>query len=258
MQLGNLVLAQSPLVADRSCDDCDRCHSSHVQVEQGQRRPVIDGIGWLIGVPRKIFLWDSRANNHAVSNSTVCEVTTYLEYRGLTDTKVRVNQYAPADEWRRLANNREIGSGWKYTAGSLQWLQYTLIPGRLFGNDEYNPFTNMVNLYSDMPTMGLAAAAYAKDVSECDRPGTYAFVQGIPVVSLWHETLATDEVIQYVSIHGSSEQIEKVRHDLYARYGIETTGAIGQFLPDGTGLFQVVGAIGGHAVAAQQNAQQRR
>jgi len=41
------------------------------------------------------------------------------------------------------------------------------------------------------------------------------------VVALWHETLATEEVINYVSIRGSTEQIEKVRHDLYSRYGLK-------------------------------------
>jgi len=43
----------------------------------------------------------------------------------------------------------------------------------------------------------------------------------IMVVALWHETLATEEVINYVSIRGSTEQIEKVRHDLYSRYGLK-------------------------------------
>ena len=66
------------------------------------------------------------------------------------------------------------------------------------------------------------------------------------------------QVINYVSIHGSTEQIEKVRHDLYSRYGLETAGAIGQVLPDGSGLFSIVGAVSGHAVAARENASVKR
>ncbi len=122
--------------------------------------------------------------------------------------------------------------------------------GRLFGQDEYNPYTNSLSIYSDMPMLGLAEAAYAKDVHHRARPGTYAAVQELPLVSLWHETLATNEVLNYVAIHGSTEQIEKVRHDLYARYGLETAGAASQVLPDGTGLFAIVGAVSGHTIAA--------
>jgi len=258
MQFGNFALAQAPSLPSPSCEAYDAHSMRQVQVERGQRRPIIDGVGWVFGIPRKVLLWDSRANNHSVSDETVCEVSSYLEHRGLVDTKVRVNQYAPADEWRRLVNNQQIGAGWKYTAGTWKWLGYTILPGRIFGNDEYNPFTNSVYLYSDMPTMGLAEAAYAKDVSERNRPGTYAVVQSLPLVALWHETLATDEVINYISIHGSTEQIEKVRHDLYSRYGLETAGTVGQVLPDGSGLFSIVGAVSGHVVAARENSSQNR
>jgi hypothetical protein len=75
------------------------------------------------------------------------------------------------------------------------------------------------------------------------------------IVALWHETLATDEVLNYVSIHGSSEQVQKVRHDLYPRLGIETAGAASQMLPDGTSLFAIVGAVSGHTVAAIEGRQ---
>lgn len=227
---------------------CD-LHSS-IQVEYGQQRPVVDGAGWVMGIPSKILLWDRRACNHSVSDSTVYEVTNYLEHNQLDDALVRVNQYAPIKEWKRLVSNQSISPGWKYTVGSIKWLKYTFVPGRLFGTDEYNPYTNTISLYSDMPTLGLAEAAYAKDVSTRELPGTYAAVQEIPIVALWHETLATSEVINYVSIHGTSEQIDKVKHDLYARYGIETAGAVSSVLPDGTGLFAIIGAAGGHAVAS--------
>jgi hypothetical protein len=109
-----------------------------------------------------------------------------------------------------------------------------------------------------MPMLGLAEAAYAKDIRYRINPGTYAAVQSLPIIAMYHETIATNEVINYVSIRGSSEEIEKVRHDLYARYGIETAGEIGRVLPDGTGLFQVIGAVGGHGVASHENANSHR
>ena len=236
----SIAFAEAPdssgeLVASDNCDACVSTHESdqcpcenRVKVEYGMERPLLDSAGWVIGIPRKLLLWDRRADNHAVSGATVGEVVRYLEYRGLDGTVVRVNQYAPGKEWKRLVSNHRVSPGWRYTVGSLKWLQYTLLPGRLFGRDQYNPYTNSLYLYSDMPTMGLAESAYAKDIDQRNQPGTYAAVQELPLVALWHETVATDEVLHYVSIRGSSEQIQKVRHDLYARYGIETAGAIGQ------------------------------
>lgn len=250
---GGAALAQSSLndmaSNPRVCDQADCA----IQVERGAKRPLIDAAGWFFGIPRKILQWDRRAQNHQVSDATVCEVTDYMVKSNLGDTVVRVNQYAPIKEWQRLTSNHRIAPGWRYTVGSLKWLKYTFVPGRLFGKDEYNPYSNSIYLYSDMPMLGLAEAAYAKDISQRDRPGTYAAVQELPVVALWHETIATNEVIQYVSIHGSSEEIENVRHDLYARYGIETAGAVSQVLPDGSGLFAIVGAVAGHTTAAVEN-----
>ncbi len=245
--------AQEPRFGESRATSCDTNGCDFVQVERGKPRPVIDSVGWVFGIPAKLLLWDRRAENHAVSETTVGEVTGYLQHRGLTDTVVRVNQYAPAKEWRRLVENERVGAGWRYTVGSLKWLQYTLLPGRVFGSDEYNPYTNSLYLYSDMPMLGLAEAAYARDVRGQARPGAYATVQTLPLVAMWHETKATDEVLTYVSIHGSSEQIEDVRHDLYARYGIATAGEISRVLPDGTGLFQVIGAAAGHSSAAYEN-----
>ncbi len=246
--------AQSP-VTPATCDAGapKACWAESIQIERGQRRPVIDAVGNVLSIPRKLLIWDRRVNNHDVSDATVGEVATYLEHRGLSGTAIRVNQYAPADEWRRLRNNHQVGAGWRYSVGAIKWLGYTLFPGRLFGNDQYNPYTNTLYLYSDMPTLGLAEAAYAKDVNERQRPGTYAAVQEIQFVSLWHETLATRETLNYVALQGSSEEIAKVRHDLYSRYGLETASVAGSVLPDGGMLFSIAGATAGHLAAANQN-----
>ena len=224
-----------------------------VEVEYGSRRPIIDGVGWVFGIPRKVLMWDQRADNHSVSEETVGEVAGYLQERGLQDVKVRVNQYAPGQEWKRLTQNKNIGAGWRYTLGTLKCLEYTLVPGRLFGHDQYNPYTNSLYLYSDMPALGLAESAYAKDVQHRKYPGTYAAVQSLPIVAMWHETLATGEVLEYVSLRGSAEEQEKIRRDLYARYGIELGGEFGRLLPDGSTLFPIVGALGGHGVATYNN-----
>lgn len=228
----------------------DNCAAACVDVEVGSRAPMIDGVGWVLGIPRKVLLWDRRADNHNVSDQTVGEVAQYIDERGLNDVKVRVNQYDPVGEWKRLVGNKRVGAGWRYTVGAVSTIGYTILPGRLFGIDKYNPYTNTLSVYSDAPALALAEAAYAKDVHERELPGTYATVQGLPLVSMWHETLATGEVMEYVAIRGSNDDHKTMRRQLYARYGMELGGAISGVLPDGGTIFPVLGAAGGHAVAA--------
>ena len=234
------------------CDSAN-CPPHGVSIERGRKRPIIDGIGWLIGVPEKVLLWDHRANNHNVSEQTTQQVAQYLRYRQLGDVKLRVNQYDPIGEWDRLVDNRQVGAGWKYTFGTLRHLRYVFLPGRVFGGDDYNPYTNTVSLYSDMPSLGLAEAAYAYDVKQRSYPGTYAAVQSLPIVAMWHETLATDEVAHYVAMRGTPQQQQKLRHDLYARYGMSLGGEVARVLPDGSNVFRLVGAVAGHTTATVEN-----
>jgi len=102
-------------------------------------------------------------------------------------------------------------------------------------------------------SIGISAAS-AIDITNIPMPNPFR-QQTIPNVST---SPRPKQVINYVSIHGSTEQIEKVRHDLYSRYGLETAGAIGQVLPDGSGLFSIVGAVSGHVVAARENSSKNR
>src|SRR6187549_2709266 len=89
--------------------------SINSQFEHGQPRKVIDATGWVFGIPKKIILWDRRAVNHHVSLETEQDLAQYLEANGLTSTKVRINQYDPVGEWRRLRANKNVGAGWRYT-----------------------------------------------------------------------------------------------------------------------------------------------
>ena len=250
-----LLVTHTSMLASGQAPSQESCDAQAIawDVENGRRRPVIDAIGWAVSIPKKILLWDSRAGNQHVSQSTTQQVTRYLQYRQLQGVKVRVNQYDPIGEWDRLVDNQKISPGWKYSLGLLRHVRYTLLPGRIFGGDEYNPYTDTVSLYSDMPSQGLVESAFAYDVHSRVNPGTYAAVQSLPLVSMWHESLATDEVLSYISFYGDESQLQKFRQDLYARYGVVLGGELGQVLPDGTSAFQVVGAVAGHATAALQN-----
>lgn len=247
-----------PNCDNECCESIGRtcCGRREVDVEVGTKAPIIDGIGWVFGIPRKILLWDRRADNHNVSWDTIDEVASYVDCRGLHDTKVRVNQYDPGGEWKRLVANKEVGAGWRYTAGALSTLGYTVFPGRIFGHDNYNPYTDTLSIYSDAPPLALAEAAYAKDVSQRNYPGTYATVQHLPMVAMWHETLATKETLRYTSAEGSGNEPAKVRRLLYARYGMELGGAAGNVV-SASGvevLFPAAGAVGGHTAASVKQA----
>jgi hypothetical protein len=175
-------------------------------VERGERRPVLDGVGWALGIPSKIVLWDRRIDNHSVSPKTEAAITQYLNENQLSSVKVRLNQYAPGDEWRRLVANDAVGPGWRYTFGTISWLGETIFPGRLFGGDHFNPYTNTVNIYSDAPAIALHEAGHAKDWARRKYKGTYAAVYGLPGAPLWHEAIASRDALAYVTDFGSPEE----------------------------------------------------
>ncbi|MEZ6106908.1 MAG: hypothetical protein R3B96_12500 [Pirellulaceae bacterium] len=136
-------------------------------------------------------------------------------------------------------------------------MEYTLFPGRIWGGDEYNPYTNSVYLYSDIPALGIAESAYAKDIHSRTYPGTYATGQLLPILGVHHESLATEDAMWYVQTHGSSDSLQATRRLLYARYGMEAGGNLGgMFSVQGNqlgGVGQVIGAAGGHIAAGIQN-----
>lgn len=241
------------------CDatGCDGLVPGHADIEYGKQNVVVDSVGWMVGIPRKLMIWDRRIDNHAVSSETVSTVSEYLSDRELHDVKLRVNQYDPIGEWKRLIQNRHVSPGWRYTAGVLRTAEYTLLPGRVFGHDEYNPYTNTISIYSDTPVMGLASSAYAYDIHRRNLPGTYATFQSLPLIAMYHESLATREVIDYTLSKGTFRAPE-VRRILYARYGMEMGGEVGRFIPGSGTFFEVAGAIGGHSAAGLQSENVRR
>lgn len=225
-----------------STDSGDR---GEVVVESGQPRPVIDGIGWVLGIPSKLILWDRRVDNHNVSPATQAAIVEYLDQNDLQDVVVRVNQYAPLEEWKRLRENRQVSAGWRYTAGLLSLAGYTVLPGRLFGGDRYNPYTNSVYVYSDIPALAMVGGGYAKDIHNREYPGTYAVVNELPVVSMWHETIATNDVLSYLQQQESVSELQAGYKILHPYYGSQVGGAAQNLIGVGP-LFQVAGAVVGH------------
>ena len=216
------------------------------QIARGKRRPVIDGIGWVVGIPGKVLLWDRRIDNHNISPETEATIAAYLEKNGLEQVKVRINEYDPVGEWKRLRKNKAVGWGWRYTAGTLTALSYTLLPGRIIGGDNYNPFTNTISLYSDHPAVALHEGGHAKDFGTRKYKGTYAVAGALPIVSLWPEAIATNDALGYLRAEEDYELEEEAYQVLYPAYATYIAGAATPFLPYGDLAVKAGTVIPGH------------
>lgn len=216
------------------------------QIVRGKRRPVIDGIGWVVGIPGKILLWDRRIDNHNVSPETEAAIAEYLEKNGLDQVKVRVNEYDPLGEWKRLRKNKAVGWGWRYTAGTLTAVAYTLLPGRIIGGDNYNPFTNTISLYSDHPAIALHEGGHSKDFGTRKWKGTYAVFTALPGASLWPEAIATNDALGYLETEQNFAGEADAYQVLYPAYATYIAGAASPFLPYSDLLIKAGAVIPGH------------
>lgn len=219
---------------------------SDPQIVRGQPRPVLDTAGWVFGIPSKIVLWNSRIDNHKISPQTEAALAEYLAVNELWTVRARLNQYAPGDDWRRLVANKSVGWGWKYSLGTLSWVGETIFPGRLFGGDHYNPFTNTVHIYSDVPAVAIHEGGHAKDFAQKRYKGTYAAVYMLPLVPLWHEAKASQDALGYIRAYGSLEEQKEAYHVLYPAYGTYVGNAASSLLPWNGTLLYLGGVIPGH------------
>jgi len=224
------------------------------QIERGLPRPFLDGLGWVVGIPSKIILWDRRVDNHSVSPETEQAIAKYLDDNELDQVKVRVNQYAPREEWERLVANKSVGAGWRYSLGTLSWIGYTIFPGRVFGGDNYNPFTNTINVYSDAPALALHEGGHAKDFSQRSLPGTYAAVYVlVPFAPLYHEAVATNDALTYLHTEGTEAEEKEAYRLLYPAYGTYLGQAVGGPILTVVGG-HIAGRIKGSRVAREREA----
>lgn len=275
-----------------SCRACERCLapraiqggvradpelvtlSQEAPIERGRPRKVIDGIGWVFGIPSKIVLWDRRVENHAIGPETEAAIRDYLEDRRLDHVKVRLNQYAPLADWRRLRKNRTVGWPLRYTIGTLSIASEAVFAGRLFGGDHYNPWTNTIHLYSDVPAIALHEGGHARDFARRDWPGLYAVAFGLPITELYPEAIATGEALAYLESEprgtgcddppdddGMSQEprrleppLAEARRILYPAYGTYVGNAAGEAVGMTIGLPVWAGAVvAGHVTGRAVN-----
>jgi hypothetical protein len=141
-------------------------------------------------------------------------------------------------------------------------IHYSLIPGRVFGGDQYNAFTNTLYINSDVPAVVIHEAAYAKDIHGRRLPGTYAFVNEIPVICLWRHTKGINDVLGYAQMKDDWRIERETYCVVYPQMGVRSTMLTGPFVPFWDGiLLSVAGAAVGHAtgqVAIYQRSKERQ
>jgi len=235
--------------------DSPLLHDDQPQIQRGEPRKIIDGFGWVWGIPSKLLLWNRRVENHNIGVETEAAIAEYLLDNDLPTVRVRLNQYRPGEDWSRLVRNKSVGAGWRYTVGALSVLGETVVPGRLFGGDHYNPFTNTVHIYSDVPAIALHEGAHAKDFARRYWKGTYGVIYALPIVPLYHESVASRDVVAYLEAHGTPQQQAAAQRILVPAYGTYVGNATGYALP-GYGLPVYYGAVlAGHAWGNYEAAQ---
>lgn len=202
-----------------------------------------------MGIPSKLMLWNTKVDNHSVSPEVETQLRRYMTAHGLTDVKVRVNQYDPMGEWKRLRANKAIHPGWKYTVGAYATVTETLVPGRLFGADGYNPFTNTINLYSDRASIALREAARARAASGSQYRGVYSASMYIPASPIWLDYTATRDVVRWAQQTRQRKLEREAYLVLFPAYGDRVARSITGFVDVGQGqAIRGTFALLGHAV----------
>lgn len=249
--------ASLPYQYGQSCSSASQPQT--VEFEYGRPQKTLDRLAWVTGLWSRLLPLNSRINLHELSDETKDKLIAYLEDNDLTDVLVRVNQYDPKGEWRRLKANHRINPAWRYTMGTLSLVEYTLIPGRVFGGDQYNAFTNTLYINSDVPAVVLHEAAYAKDIHGQKFPGSYAFVGELPVLSLYRHTKSVNDVLGYTQTNDDWLVERETYRVVYPQMGVRSCAMTGWLVPFWDGmLLSVAGAAVGHATGQVAISQRNR
>ena len=244
--LGGCVALKPKAIEVKQLLQSEELLDGQAQLQRGAPRKVIDTVGWVVGIPGKIVLWNRRIENHQISDRTASLMEQYLVDNHLETTRVRLNQYAPRDDWRRLVRNKRVGAPWRYTLGAFSTLGETVFPGRVFGGDHYNPYTDTIHLYSDVPGIALHEAGHAKDFARRKWKGTYAAVYGLPIVPLYHESIATRDALAYSDYAATAEERREAINVLYPAYGTYSGSALGTLVPVASTPLYFGSVVAGH------------
>lgn len=216
------------------------------QFYQGAPSKVLDAADWYWpnSLLAKLLLWDRDVDSHQITEPTLDVLKRYIDDNQLTEVQVLVNTYKPGNQWRRLFNNHTVGAGWRYTLGVLSVSFYTILPGRFFGGDAYNPFTNTIYLYSDDPSIALHEAGHAKDFARREYKGSHAALYSLPFAALYYEAKASTEALSYLQQQQKIAEKAEAYELLYPAYATYVSGNLLRF--SDYAAYSAIGVIPGH------------
>lgn len=237
-----------------------------VPVTYGEPRPRLERIEKWVQTPREAFRKlrgqtpETLETRLAAREAALAVSQEYLHVNQLTDLYIDVRVYDPPEQWRRLQMNQEIRPVFRYTAGTLSWLRYSLLPGTVFRSDRYDPFTKTLSLNSDDAARAIWESAQAKQFAR-DRwlgPGAYATMQYLPFATLVHNTQVANDVLTYSQHHLQGQLLDQLYPLAGAQIGStvvsETLSVFS--LPPGTSfiarpVLQGTGVLTGRAVGTR-------
>lgn len=225
-----LACASSPYSYGTGRMEIDEARSPPMaqQYYQGEPHEFLDHADWIWpgSLFGKLILWDASVDSHQISDETIAELKQYIEENDLRNVQVLINTYKPGNQWQRLFKNRTVHPAWRYTLGILSVVGYCALPGRFFGGDAYNAYTNTIYLYSDNPGIALHEAGHAKDFGRREMKGTHAFIYSLPLAALYYEAKASDDALDYLLDKSDSEGLKDAYKILYPAYGTYLSGSL--------------------------------
>ncbi len=189
-----------------------------------------------------------RSTDPVVQQRAVATSVDYLAKNGLHDAKVRVNQYAPVSELKRLKNANTVAAPLRYTLGVASVTKYALLPGPLLKRDSYNPYTHTLNLNSGVAAAGVEQAAHAKDLRNRRVPNLYLLAKRAPGGELPGIAYTHKEVVNYFAMYGSPQDCHQAQAVMLPRLASQVAGEIGDFIPGTRVPLKLAGRILGKAI----------
>lgn len=207
-------------------------------ITMGGQHPRIDSIERTVQYPRKVFRkwFPSKDPAEAIEPSVrrlqaVQTATDYLDLNGLQGVYVDVYEYNPREQWNRLRNNSRISPFWKYTGGTLYHLGYCLLPGRAFGTDRFNGFTNTLSVNSTSSSNAVFHAGYVKKLYDQRYPGTYMAAGWLPIVPLVRDVSIANDVMTYARVKQDWPLEKALLPQVYGQLGGDTVAQATSIIP---------------------------
>jgi hypothetical protein len=233
----------------------------------GGNHPRIDSIERVVKYPGKKFAEWFPSNDpfhslpvEARQLKVVQTASDYLDSNGLKGVYLDVREYNPREQWNRLLNNDRVSPFWKYTGGTLYHIGYCVLPGRAFGLDSYNGFTNTLSVNSLSPPRALFHAGYVKKLYDQRYPGSYMAMNWLPVMPLIRDTSVSSDVLTYSRAIQDSNLENQLYPQVYGRLGGDAVSQATSLIPGMaympfymspilTGTGRIAGRITGRAIA---------